>query len=216
MDASDFLYVRQRASDALRACARRGAPRLSFNEFSMLCLIADAAGPLRASDIARGQGVSRPTTSHRLRKLESMGLIERSAADADGRGVLCSLSPAGAELVGGVSSAIAGSIGPQERLYRSPDWRIQRYVEAAGSLPLSAGDALLLALYAASGPLGVMDLQRATGLLQPTCSIALSRLVDEGLVARSGKARLTGEGAERARAIAASVEKVATHHRLAT
>jgi len=57
------------------------------------------SGPCRLTDLAVAEGVSQPSMTALVARLADAGLVERAADPADGRVVLSTLTPAGAELL---------------------------------------------------------------------------------------------------------------------
>ena len=224
MDLADFLLVRCRAARTLRTLLRD--PKVSFGEMALLCHLDLAKASQRVSDLASYEGVIRPTMSHRLQRLARLGLVEQARGEEDRRSVLYGLSERGRWQVEDFLEATAQAIAPPDPLASVSPERLGRYVEAAGCVPASASDLVLLALEVEGRPLRVTDLQRRTGLIQPTCSVTLATLEGRGLVERlapgedpalaSGAgtvraARLTPSGAEAASRLAARVRSVVVH-----
>lgn len=57
------------------------------------------SGPCRLTDLAVAEGVSQPSMTALVARLADAGLVERAPDPADGRVVLSTLTPAGAELL---------------------------------------------------------------------------------------------------------------------
>lgn len=72
--------------------------RLTWSGFSTLFIVW-VWGPAEVRDIARLQGVSRPTITSNLTMLERRGLCVRASSPDDGRLVTASLTPAGEALI---------------------------------------------------------------------------------------------------------------------
>ncbi|MDJ0317545.1 MULTISPECIES: MarR family winged helix-turn-helix transcriptional regulator [Arthrobacter] len=68
-------------------------------EFDVLCTLARAESPLRASEITASTMLSGASTSKNTDRLVKRGLIERLPWERDGRVVLMRLTPQGRELV---------------------------------------------------------------------------------------------------------------------
>jgi DNA-binding MarR family transcriptional regulator len=90
----------------LRLGITRTARRLrqeAGNELSPTLMAALATisrhGPLTPSELAERERVRRPTATRLLAKLETPGLVVRTADPQDGRSSLVALSPAGAQLL---------------------------------------------------------------------------------------------------------------------
>ncbi|WP_444328406.1 MarR family transcriptional regulator, partial [Paratractidigestivibacter sp.] len=102
-------------------------------------------------------------------------------------------------------------------LSRTSAERICKYVDAMGSIFCKAGDLVLLGLYSAEADeLTIMQLVDVLGLLQPTVSMSVSSLAEQGLVERrreSGKQHttsvaLTEAGRDRAEQMKQVIESV--------
>ena len=73
----------------------RSATGCPLADFDVLSQIADAGGKLRMTELAERVLVSRSGLTRRVASLEQEGLVKRSAAGDDGRGVIVSLTDAG-------------------------------------------------------------------------------------------------------------------------
>lgn len=94
-----FLHASTRLLDRLDADLRERHGR-PMSDFDVLSNLAEAPGrALRMSDLADQTLFSRSRLSHRIKILESEGLVERRAAADDGRGTLAHLTPAGLGLL---------------------------------------------------------------------------------------------------------------------
>ena len=102
-------------------------------------------------------------------------------------------------------------------LSRTSAERICKYADAMGSIFCKAGDLVLLGLYSAEADeLTIMQLVDVLGLLQPTVSMSVSSLAEQGLVERrreSGKQHttsvaLTEAGRDRAEQMKQVIESV--------
>jgi DNA-binding MarR family transcriptional regulator len=56
-------------------------------------------GPARLTDLAAAEGISQPSMTALVTRLADRGLVERASDPSDGRAVLLSLTPAGADLL---------------------------------------------------------------------------------------------------------------------
>jgi len=81
-----------------RLCREHG---VSFWAFSVLTALRRAGAPYRLSptQLHRAGMVSSAAVTRRVKRLEELGLVERLADPADGRGALVGLTPAGLALV---------------------------------------------------------------------------------------------------------------------
>ncbi len=92
--ASELRLAVHRLTRTLRA--QRPADGLSLTQISALATIC-REGPMSAGDVAAREGVKPPSATRVLARLESIGLITRTADPADGRQVLLTASAAGQE-----------------------------------------------------------------------------------------------------------------------
>jgi len=90
-----YLLGVARLTDALGHQLERDAG-LSLSEYEMLVRLSEAPErTLRMSDLAVSLKHSRSRLTHTVGRLESQGLVERQACDADRRGVNCVMTDAG-------------------------------------------------------------------------------------------------------------------------
>ena len=75
MNIKDYLAIR-RSYEMVRHGTTRNK-RLTFDEFAILCHLKRAEFGLSPSDIAEYQNVSRPTITHRIKRLVGLNLIDR-------------------------------------------------------------------------------------------------------------------------------------------
>lgn len=72
------------------------ATGLSMPEYELLVRLSESADrTVRMSDLADQVVHSRSRVTHTVTRLEKAGLVERRRADADGRGIVAALTPAG-------------------------------------------------------------------------------------------------------------------------
>ena len=89
-------FIRAHASLVREMDTRlRNATGCPLADFDVLAQIADAGGRLRMTELAERVLVSRSGLTRRVASLEDEGLVERTAADDDGRGVIVCLTDAG-------------------------------------------------------------------------------------------------------------------------
>jgi DNA-binding MarR family transcriptional regulator len=69
--------------------------RLPLGDFDVLAQLALAGGELRMTDLATKAFSSRSAMTRRVARLVEEGLVGRTSADADGRGVVISVTEAG-------------------------------------------------------------------------------------------------------------------------
>ena len=155
--------------------------------------------------------------------LASLGLIERAEGENDRRSVVCSISDAGRERAAELAELTRTQIPSGRSLSRTSADRIRKYVDAMGSFFCKAGDLVLLGLLSAEGEaLSIMKLVDQLGLLQPTVSMSVSSLVEEGLVtrfqdassARTSSVSLTEKGEAAARELSERIESIIVRRKL--
>ncbi len=160
--------------------------RLTFAEFAILCRLDLSQSCLRTSEIADYQGSLRPTTTHRTKHLASLGLIERQKGSADRRNVVCAITDGGHDYAARLCTMTCDRISSTQPLGRTSPERVQRYVDAMGAISYMAGDLTLLGLYSFKGePTSISEIVTTLGLLQPTVSMSVAALEEEGLVERT-------------------------------
>jgi DNA-binding MarR family transcriptional regulator len=69
---------------------------LDLNDFDVISQLAQAGGGLRMTELAARAFSSRSGLTRRIDRLVEEGLVSRTAADGDGRGVVVTLTEAGA------------------------------------------------------------------------------------------------------------------------
>ena len=221
MDLREYMSVR-RAYNVVRQRAA-AEERLTFEELAILCHLIFADAPMKTSAIAEYQGALRPTMTHRTNHLARLGLIDRTEGSVDRRNVVCAISEAGRACVATLSERTRSQIPSGRSLSRTSAERICRYVDAMGSFFCRAGDLVLLGLISVEGePQSITQLVDLLGLLQPTVSMSVSSLVEEGLVTRLRGASggrtacvaLTPEGEDAARALAGHIEGIIVRRRM--
>ncbi len=82
-------------TDVKRSMLADAKPELSWTDAWLLGRITDT-GPVRLSALADWQEVDRSTMTTQVHRLESLGLVERTADPSDGRAVLVKATRAGA------------------------------------------------------------------------------------------------------------------------
>lgn len=216
MELKEYIALRRAYSLERRASAQ--APRLTFEEFAVLCHLRSAGEHMKTSDIATYQSSLRPTMTHRMNHLVKLGFVSRAFGVEDRRNVWCALTDEGAAFVEGRAEAMRHQIiadTPSRRLSKD---RIVRLVEAMGTHAFHAGDLMILGL---SGmpeeEATISDLVKLLGLLQPTVSMSIAALEEHGYVIRRQGTRdtrsvtvaLTEEGKSRAHELEEEVQKMA-------
>ena len=217
MNTREYLSVR-RAYNLVRQQSE-SAQRLTFEEFAILCRLEQIDGNTRLTEIAAYQNALRPTMAHRMDHLEKRGLIIRGIVPSDRRASWVTISAKGLETVRLLARQTLKEIGSTEPLGRSTPNRIIREVDAMGSIFLTAGELLLLALLETEDHAAQIGaLVEATGFLQPTTSMAVTRLEKENLVRRTSMrggdgrrttvAKFTESGEARAEGLEKRIEKL--------
>lgn len=183
MEIREYLSIR-RAYNLVRH-AVENPERLTFSEFAILCRLDVAGGSLKTSDIAEYQGSLRPTMTHRTKHLATLGLIERLKGGLDRRNVVCQITDRGLALVNDLCAKTCSMIGTGQALSRVTPDRMRKYVDAMGSVSCMSGELILLGLYTYDGEsCSVTDLVGGLGLLQPTVSMSVASLVEDGFIER--------------------------------
>lgn len=168
--------------------------RLTFEEFAILCRLDLVGRPVKTSDIVEYQQALRPTMTHRTNHLARMGLIDRGTGPVDRRNIVCSISENGHVCVAKLCQRTCANITAGRALARTTPERVKRYIDAMGALYLTASDLVLLGLYLVEpGPCTTTMLVEELGLLQPTVSMSVKSLVEDGCLKRER----SSEGAPR-------------------
>lgn len=98
-DERAVLRAYTRASALLREALNRDVEAqagMSLNEYEVLEHLAEApGGAVRMSALAEALVSSRSRLTHTVHRMESRGLVQRRACEADGRGVYCVITPLG-------------------------------------------------------------------------------------------------------------------------
>jgi DNA-binding MarR family transcriptional regulator len=102
-DERQVLLALARISRAAGSAAREAGRNVGLGESHMLVLqLLEAEGARRAGEIAQQLSFSRSTITAALDGLEQRQLILRDRVSEDGRGVVVSMTEAGARMLGGV------------------------------------------------------------------------------------------------------------------
>ena len=190
--------------------------RLTFAELAILCRMDVAQRPMNTSEIAEYQGALRPTMTHRTKHLGELGFMHRTKGNEDRRNVVCEITEEGIAYLDEMTASISSVLRSGPLLSRTSTQRLRRYIDAMGALSCMSGDLVVLGILQAENECcTVSDLVSALGLLQPTVSMSVSALVEEGLVyrdAQKGRAMrsmgvsLTEEGVRHANEMRAAIE----------
>lgn len=189
--------------------------RLVFEEMAILCKLSSTDRALGVSEIAQYQNSLMPTMTHRLKHLGGLGYIKRAKGQIDRRNILCELTPEGQGALDAILNDTYSQLGTGQALTRIPAKRLAHYINAMGTVYLTSGELVLLALRSlGSAPTSVSTLVKLLGLMQPTASMSVSALCQKGLARRVRNAEadsrlslvtLTDEGQKRANQIAQAV-----------
>lgn len=185
MELNEFIAVRRAYTLVRQAEAKQN--RVTFDEFAILCRLDLLDVPVRTSDVAAYQGALRPTITHRTNRLDGMGFINRTHGASDRRNVECSISEVGRLYIRRICESCCAELSRGQVLTRVGYARLRWYFDAMGAVFLKASDLVLVDLHRrAPEACRVGQLVADLGLLQPTVSMALDSLADEGLVRREG------------------------------
>lgn len=111
------LANRGEAPWALSGTAGEGLTR---TETWLLGAVAEQ-GPLRATDLARWQGVDKSTITPQLRRLEDQGLVTRRSDPADRRAVLITISDLGRHVLDQINTAAGAVFTDLLRAWPAPE-----------------------------------------------------------------------------------------------
>ena len=222
MELREYLSIR-RAYNLVRQ-EQSTDYRLTFAEFAILCRLQVAGGSLKTSDIAEYQGSLRPTMTHRTKHLSKLGLIERLKGDIDKRNVVCKVTEEGSACAARLCRETCGKISVGQALARISPERMCKYVDAMGSVNCMAGELIVLGLWlGGEDGRSITELVDDLGLLQPTVSMSVASLEDNGIVermdgqpGRTGRVLLTEKGMAIADEINAQISGLIIRRRLRT
>lgn len=220
MEILEYLTVR-RAYNLVRHDAE-AERRLTFPEFAILCRLHDAGGSLNTSEIAEYQGSLRPTMTHRTKHLSTLNYISRSKGETDRRNVVCSLTDEGASFVEELCTACCSRIKAGQPLSRVDAERMCCYVDAMGSIGCKAGELVMLGILVLEDKnVTVSSLVDQLGMLQPTVSMSVAALEEDGYVGRRPVATsdrgtsiiLTDAGKARANEMVQRINAIVVHRK---
>lgn len=207
MELREYMSIR-RAYNLVRQ-EMDASRRLTFQELAVLCRLVNTEAGLKTSEIASYQGCLRPTMTHRTKHLEQLGLIDRVRGDYDRRNVVCTVTRLGREYVKELCQKTCGGIATGHSLARTTPERICRYVDAMGCLECDAGELVLLGLLVSEEkPCTISHLVDMLGFLQPTVSMSISALEEEGHVKRVDIEGRRAQGVELSESGTAIAEQV--------
>ena len=94
---------------------------VSMREYDVLYTLAKRDAPARMGELQGGVLLSQPALSRLVDRLEARGLVARVSDQADGRAVLVTLTPAGAELQRAVGRSHSRSVEREMRALTSDE-----------------------------------------------------------------------------------------------
>ena len=222
MELREYMSIR-RAYNLVRQNVE-ASNRLTFAEFAILCRLHLSGGTLKTSEIADYQGSLRPTMTHRTKHLARLSLIDRVKGEVDKRNIVCKLTPEGTSYLLDLCELTCDAITSGRALSRISPERVCRYVDSMGAVPCMAGELVLLGLYSLKDEsCSVTDLVEELGLLQPTVSMSVASLTEDGLVERytidsptmrSGRVRLSEEGRAIAEDLAEQISQIVVRRKV--
>ncbi|WP_315987009.1 MarR family winged helix-turn-helix transcriptional regulator [Actinomadura sp. HBU206391] len=96
-------------------------PEIGFTGIAALSML-ESAGPRRITELAVDEGISQPSMTAMVSRLEQHGLVERRRDPSDGRIVLVAITDAGREMIrrrragrAAFLSSLIGSLDPAEQ-----------------------------------------------------------------------------------------------------
>lgn len=107
-----------------RVLAEEPGADLTLQQWRVLVLVADGTGP-RVGDIAGRIGVSHPSASRLVRRLESAGLVRQEPDPQDGRASRVRATPLGDRVASAVLGRRRALIADALRQTRAPDPRLE-------------------------------------------------------------------------------------------
>lgn len=185
MDLKDFIAVRRAYSVARQSQAP--STRITFEELALLAYLSRSKSPNgeKTSELARYQNVLRPTMTHRTGHLAQAGFITRVPGVQDHRNICCQLSATGENYLCALGEELLHQLKADKSLKLASLDELEDYVIAVGRINVVAASMVLLALVDKGGQMQNMnELVSQLGLVQPTVSMAVASLVQNGQVAR--------------------------------
>ena len=210
MDLREFITIRK--SFNLAHHKSDLSVRLPFSDVAILALLHADPDGICTSELSDYQHSLRPTTTHRTKRLENMGLITRGSRPGDKRCILCSKTALGERVYQETLHFSCKYFAMGKPLAHIVPARLHFYVVAMASFELSSADLVLLSLYMREQEqMTITDIVSMVGLLQPTVSMCVVNLEKEGLVLRDHTPyatdfRLTEEGRARVDTLKNNIE----------
>lgn len=183
MDLREFIAIRK--SFNLAHHKSDLSCRLPFSDVAVLALLHAHPKGVCTSELSNYQHSLRPTTTHRTKRLERMGLITRSSLPDDKRCILCAITPLGEQVYQETLHFTCKYFSMGKPLAHIVPTRLHFYVIAMASFELDSSDLVLLSLFIRGNQqLSITDIVSTIGLLQPTVSMCVVNLEKGGKVER--------------------------------
>jgi DNA-binding MarR family transcriptional regulator len=119
-----------RISQLMRLVVKHSRGDISRSEGGVLSTL--SGGPRRVTELAELEGLAQPTTTVLIKRLEQNGWVSRGHDPDDGRVVMVSLTPAGAEALERFRSQYRAVL--RDRLEAMPDEQVTELVRATHAL----------------------------------------------------------------------------------
>lgn len=183
MELREYKSVRH-AYNLVRQ-AQASDSRLTFSELSILSFLIHHPHGVKTSDISDYQSALRPTVTHRTKHLEKLGYICRDTNQFDKRSILCKITQLGKTSFHELAEETKNNIAQGWPLSHISVERLEQYIFAMGVFDIGACDLILVNLYLSENHTAAIgDIVEQMGLLQPTVSMGLTTLENEGFIER--------------------------------
>ncbi|WP_372733859.1 MarR family winged helix-turn-helix transcriptional regulator [Nocardioides sp.] len=113
---------------------------ISLAEYEILVRLSEREGQMRMAQLADSLAHSRSRVTHTVKRMEEAGLVARTRSDDDGRGIVCSLTQQGHDLL--VRAAPRHVQGVREHLVDLAD---AKDFKAVGTVMNAVADNLIAA-----------------------------------------------------------------------
>src|SRR6478735_7372652 len=90
----------------------RRAHDISLVEYEILVRLSERDGQMRMAALADALAHSRSRVTHTVTRMEKASLVQRSSSPEDGRGILCTLTDKGHDLLSGPPPSTSRASGP--------------------------------------------------------------------------------------------------------
>ena len=145
MDLNQFLSIRS-AFNRIPQQDFRGE-RISFDELALLCKLQSVNVPVRTSALSEYSNALRPTTTHRLTRLDNFDMIKRVEGATDARSIECSITDHGVATINYLSRQIVKNIPKGKPLHSIKASRVPHYLCVMGTQYMTAGDFIIFSLF---------------------------------------------------------------------